>query len=136
MKVWYGYGSEHSANLVMIGSFKDARDAGKAKEVIDQLAEHIVSEVQAGTMETEGRTDRYSDKLLQLLQSVRIHDIGPAEMEQFAYDFDVKVDDDRVVLTTDESDVSAFLKVLIDRGARVEVYSAHEYPDGNYGRGK
>ncbi|EUA59807.1 hypothetical protein I550_2955 [Mycobacterium intracellulare 1956] len=33
------------------------------------------------------------------------------------------------MITTDESDVQALLKVLLDGGARVEVYSAHDYPD-------
>ena len=27
MKLWYGYGSEHSNNLVMIGQFKSVEDA-------------------------------------------------------------------------------------------------------------
>ena len=45
-------------------------------------------------------------------------------------------EDDKVVVTTNESDVSAFLKVMIDKGARVEVYSAHDYPETQCGRGK
>ena len=35
MKIWYQNGSEHSANLVMIGHFEDAANATKAKEIID-----------------------------------------------------------------------------------------------------
>jgi hypothetical protein len=35
----------------------------------------------------------------------------------------------KVVINTDEIEVSAFLKLLIDNGAKVEVYSAHDYPD-------
>ena len=30
MKIWYQHGSEHSANLVMIGHFEDATEATKA----------------------------------------------------------------------------------------------------------
>lgn len=41
-----------------------------------------------------------------------------------------------MILTTDESEVSAFLKVMIQKEAKVEVYSAHDYPDTEYGRGK
>ena len=37
--------------------------------------------------------------------------------------------DQQVVITTDEPDVSAFLKLMVDKGARVEVFSAHDYPD-------
>jgi len=39
-------------------------------------------------------------------------------------------------LTTEEFDISAFLKVMFSEGARIEVYSAHNYPDTAYGRGQ
>jgi hypothetical protein len=136
MKIWYGHGSEHSANLVMIGHFRTAGDAAKAKEVIDTLTEQVAADSAAGLMEIGIGMDHFTDKMLGLLQEVRVHDVGPAEMEQFGYDFGIRLDDTKVVLTTEESDVSAFLKVLIDKGARVEAYSAHDYPDAPYGRGK
>lgn len=37
MKVWNGYGSEHSMNLVMVGQFKTIEDAEKTKELIESL---------------------------------------------------------------------------------------------------
>lgn len=136
MKIWYGYGSEHSMNLVMIGRFKDAGDASKAKEVIERLTEQVNADVEAGGIVISGRTDRFTDAMLDLLTKVNVHSIGPAELEQFAYDVNVKVDSDQVVVTTDEIDVSAFLKVLLDKGARVEVFSAHDYAGTGYGRGE
>lgn len=136
MKVWYGYGSEHSMNLVMIGRFKDAGDAVKAKQVIDQITEQVNADVEAGKMRIGMPTDRFTDGMLDLLGKVNVHIIGPAELEQFAYDVTVKVEGTQVVVTTEESDVAAFLKVLVDKGARVEVYSAHDYQDTGYGRGR
>ncbi|MBK5292705.1 MAG: hypothetical protein JJE04_13625 [Acidobacteriia bacterium] len=122
-------------NLVMIGRFTDAGAAASAKEIIDKLTEHVRDESQAGEIEIGGHhIDRFSERMLNLLRELEIYDVSPVELEQFGYDFDVKVDGDKVVLTTDESDVSAFLKVLIDKGARVEVYSAHNYPDTAHGR--
>ena len=44
MKIWQGYGSEHSMNLVMIGHFKDAGSAVKAKELIDSFTEFVNAE--------------------------------------------------------------------------------------------
>ena len=61
--------------------------------------------------------------------------LRPAELEQFAYDVTVEVEDSQIVVTTDEIDVSAFLTVLIEKGARVEVYSAYAYPENGHGRG-
>ena len=135
MKVWYGYGSEHSMNLVMIGRFKDAGDAAKAKQVIEQLTAQVNDDVEAGLMEIGEQTDHFTNGMLDLLRQVNVHSLGPAELEQFAYDVSVTLDDTQVVVTTDEIDVLVFLKVLIDKGAHVEVYSAHDYPRTGYGRG-
>ena len=41
MKIWNSYGSEHSGNLVMIGTFKDAGEEERAKEIIDEITEFI-----------------------------------------------------------------------------------------------
>jgi len=136
MKIWNGYGSEHSANLVMIGHFKNAGDAAKTMEVIERLTEQVRTDEDAGLINIGGGTNRYGDAMLHLLESVKVHSVGPAELEQFIYDVRIKVKDNDIVLTTEETEVSAFLKVLIDHGARVEVYSAHDYPDTDQGRGK
>lgn len=136
MKLWYGYGSEHSMNLVMIGQFKDGGEATKVKEVIERITEQVNLDIEADHIEVGEQTDRYSDDMLTLLGSgVNVHGIYPAELEQFAYDVSVEVEDDKVLVTTEEIDVSAFLKVLLDKGARVEVYSAHHHPGTGYGRG-
>ena len=38
MKIWNGYGSEHSMNLVLIGRFKRAQDAEKVEKDIEKLS--------------------------------------------------------------------------------------------------
>jgi hypothetical protein len=50
MKIWYQYGSEHSANLVMIGHFKSADNVTKAKEIIDALAKQVREEESNGSL--------------------------------------------------------------------------------------
>ena len=135
MKIWYQHGSEHSANLVMIGHFENAVDAMKAKEIIEALTEQVSEDQSKGTLTLGSPTDRYGDEMLDLLVRLNIS-IGPQEVEQFAYEFSVKVDGNDLVLTTEELDISAFLKVMYLNGARVEVYSAHDYPDTLHGRGR
>jgi hypothetical protein len=129
MKIWNGHGSEHSANLVMIGHFKDVTSATKAKEVIDRLSEQASEDLSAGEIETDGSTKRYTKGMMEVLETVKVYDIGPPEMEQFVYDAHVDLKGDQIRITTDESDVTAFIKVLLNNGARVEVFSAHHYPD-------
>ena len=48
MKIWFGYGSEHSANLVMVGEFIDAGGAEKAKQVINDLTSQVEKDSEAG----------------------------------------------------------------------------------------
>lgn len=136
MKIWNQHGSEHSANLVMIGHFADAIEAAKAKQIIDELTEQVSADQANGSLVVGGPSARYTDAMLDLLSRVKVHSIGAGELEQFVYDVSVKVEGSDVIVTTDESDVSAFLKVMFERGARVEVYSAHDYPNTAHGRGK
>jgi hypothetical protein len=131
MKIWNSYGSEHSANLVMIGRFKSAADAMNAKEIIDEITGQIMEDDY-----TDAEGGRYSEATLELFRKLKIHSVAPSELEQFRSDVHVESKNDEVILRTDEIDVSAFLKVMIDLGARVEVFSGHDHPGSGYARGE
>jgi len=133
MKIWKGYGSEHSMNLVMIGHFKEVRDAEEVEELFRQLVNQASDDAEKQGTVPE---DRFTDRTLELLKETNLYTLRPNELEQLLFDVRIDVDGNKVVITTDEIDISAFLKVLLDKGARVEVYSAHDYPDTEYGRGK
>jgi len=126
MKTWINYGSEHWANLVMIGKFKDSESAEKTKAIIDEITEFMSS-----SDDDHRNADRYSEAALALLMKVGFHSVSPAELENFRYDIRSQVKDDQIVITTDEMEISAFLKLMVDKGARVEIFSAHDYPDSN-----
>ena len=136
MKIWHQHGSEHSANLVMLGHFENATEATRAKEIIDALTNQVREEESSGTRTVAQPLERYSDAMLDLLGRLNVASIGPRELEQFLYDVSVNVEGSKIVVTTEEIDVSAFLKVLLDQRARIEVYSAHNHPDSEYGRGR
>ena len=121
MKIWKAYGSEHSMNLVMIGHFKDAGAAEAAKDVLEELQQHFTEN------EPNGRT--YSEETIDLLSKVKTLSLGPSELEQFRYDFSVKVTQEKLTINTDEVEVSALWKVLIDRDAKVEIFSAHTHSE-------
>jgi hypothetical protein len=128
MKIWTDYGSEHSAKLVMIGTFRDTASAEEAKELIDEIT-HFITD----SGDNYENASRYPDGLMKLLEKVGFYSAGPAEFDQFRYEIDSELKGDKVVITTDEVEVSAFLKLLVDRGARVEVYSSHVYPNSRDG---
>lgn len=133
MKIWTGYGTEHSMNLVMIGHFKEAEDAAAALDVIERIRERVTADEAAGRLEIGTPLDRYTDGMLELLRDVDFFSVGPGELEQFAYDVSFDRDGDKIVIRTDESEVSAVMKLMVTRGARVEVYSAHDYVDTEHG---
>jgi hypothetical protein len=128
MKIWNGYGSEHSMNLVMIGSFKQADDAADVNDLLGELVEQIRKEPMR-SYDDDPEESRFSNEMLDFFRKAKLSTIGSAELDQFHYDVSVEQKGNRLILRTDESDVSAFLKLLIEKGAKVEVFSAHDYPE-------
>lgn len=129
MKVWRGFGSEHSMNLVMIGKFKSIADAEKAERIIELITKQVQADMDSGAITIGSRSERYTDEMMALFRELNVYDLNAVEVEQFAYDVNVKQSQDTILITTDESDVSAYLKILVAKGARVEVFSAHFYDE-------
>lgn len=128
MKIWNSYGSEHSYNLKMIGTFKTVEKAKDAKDAIEQLVRFVEK---TGGFDTYERAERFTDEQLELYRNGTkgVQSLSSREYSQFALDISVKQAENTIQISTDEIDVSAYLKVLIDCGAKVEVYSAHDYSD-------
>jgi hypothetical protein len=130
VKIWTGYGSEHSYSLVMIGRFVDHAAALATKEKFDELTEVVAVELEAGRLDVGWEADeRMSGELRDALNELRIYDLGVSDISNFAYDFSTHLKDDTVMLRTDEGEVQGFLKLMIDGGARIEVFSAHHWPE-------
>jgi hypothetical protein len=134
MKIWYGVGTEHSMNLVMIGHFADAASAEHAKDLIDQFTTAAKTEQDEKRLEAGEYADRYGEPILALLGSTNVHSLEPNDLQQFLYEADVEHSGNEVVITTDEIEVQAYLKLLLSKGARVEVYSAHDHRGTGHGR--
>jgi len=128
MKIWDGYGSEHSMNLVLIGKFKRAQDAEKVEIDIENLSAQALKD-DSHTIAFDGPADqRFSDEMLSLLGKLNLNTLGPADLGQLLSDHHLERKEDRITVTTDEAEVSAFVKLFIEAGAKVEVFSAHDYP--------
>jgi hypothetical protein len=115
----------------MIGQFKNQKDAKKTQNLIERLTAGLKDKIDIGTSR-----DRFGDDVLDLLKETNCYSLSPSELEHFLYDTHTRVEGDKIILKTEESEVSAFLKLMVNNGAKVEVYSAHDYPDSEYGRGK
>ncbi len=131
MKIWNGYGSEHSMNLVLIGRFKREQDAVKVVKDIDKLSDQASEDDSHFTAFGELEDQRFSGDMLSLLSSLKLHTLGPAELGQLVSEHHLSREGDQITVTTDEAEISVFVKLFIEAGAKVEVFSAHDYPPDN-----
>jgi hypothetical protein len=60
MKVWFGYGSEHSANLVMIGEFKTAEDAQTALDLLNEATQIAREDEENGLLDAGKVATRFT----------------------------------------------------------------------------
>lgn len=123
MKVWYGYSSEHSMKLVMIGSFKSEQDAVKTASVIKELREELYDKLEAGEIDNS-----YSKEVYEMLNRMGIYNLSTYDLNQFLFDFGIVQEGNKITLKTDESEVSAFFKLMVENGAKIEMFSTHDYP--------
>ncbi len=127
MKIWNGYASEHSSNLVMIGHFKEVRDAAEAKRLLNKLEDIVQNSPDNYVYDPAPKDRRFTKEMMDLVAEERFWLTSPADLGQLLLDVTVRQDGNKITVTTDEIDVSIFLKVMIRHGARVEVYSGHDY---------
>jgi hypothetical protein len=126
MKVWQGYGSEHSYRLVLIGHFRDETAAAEVEGQIGRLQEAVP---ELPEEEWEARTGRFPDELLELLNEIKVWDLTRAEVQAMIYDFSVERDASQLRITGNDGDIQGFVKLMIAGSARVEIYSAHDWTD-------
>jgi hypothetical protein len=133
MKVWYGHGSEHSANLVIIGTFKTEEDAVKTERLISQMMEVVLEDAKDGRIEAGKPVKEFSERLMQVSKSENFYAFSYTDPGELLLEHVVERDGNRIVVTTEDQQINALLKMLVHGSAKVEVYSAHDYPS-QYGR--
>src|SRR5687767_3203030 len=113
MKIWFGYGSEHSFNLVMIGHFADAMKARATADAIERLQRLAREKFDAGELDLGDGPPRFPDGMLALLRELEIYSFAYSDPSQLLLDCDISVRDSDVVLKSDDIDVAPFLKVML-----------------------
>jgi len=134
MKIWTGYGSEHSYSVVMIGHFTHEASARKAEERVRRLGVAAESELPESGWELPDA--RFTDSMLDLLKELGIYDLSRSDIENFGYEHSVDVTGNELRVSTDEGEVQGFLKVLIEGCAKVEIYSYHDWTAEGEPRGE
>jgi hypothetical protein len=127
VKIWTGYGSEHSYRLVLIGRFAQERDAELVKEKFDQLCDIASEEV--GHLDWEDANPGFSDPLYDKLSALKLANFSRSEVEGFGYLYGLEQVGATVRLDTDDAELQGLLKLLFDHGGRVEIYSSHHWTE-------
>ena len=128
MKIWYGFGSEHSANLMMIGRFKTPEDARAAKVVLERLNDVVESNFDYDRFDTNSMSVFDNGEVRDALSDLEIYYLSPEDLESFSRGHIARREGSNVLLQTEEWDFSGFMRVMVEKGARIEVYSGHFYP--------
>lgn len=127
MRIWHSFGSEHSMNLMLIGTFQSVSAAEAAVERMEAL--QTLAEQEWSDDDWRRGDQRMSEAAVETLSRLKLYDMGRVDISMFAFEHTVERDQTTVQIATDESDVQGFLKVLLGLGARVEVFSRHEWND-------
>lgn len=122
MKIWTGYGSEHSARLVMLGKFKSEEDASGFLGELGKL-EKLVQEDD----NEDGIFHEFPKQILDALFSGRVkfcRDFDPKDLDDFRQDLRRRQTEDPTVVEfrSDVTGWAGLIKMLLNAGARVEVF--------------
>lgn len=121
MKIWKSFAGEHSAKLKIIGTFKTEENAEKAAAFYNDLID--VEDKSKG----EGEDDYFSQELIDLFQKHKVHSLNETDVEQADYHYKLEPDGNRIEVLTDELEVQSIIKTFIRWGAKIELYSRHDY---------
>jgi hypothetical protein len=124
MKIWNSFGSEHSANLVIIGTFKTPAAAQEASKIIDELSKI------AADCYGQHQGHSLAKPMFDAVLKHNVGDITVPDAESLSLDFHVTTKGNTLEISTDETDIQALLKLMLRHDARIQVYSAHAYPKG------
>lgn len=127
MRIWRSYGSEHSMDLVLIGTFETPSSAQAAIEQMEALKD--LAESEWSDDDWRFPDERMPRKIVDELARLELYDMGRSDVDIFAFSHSVARKKETVYIETEETDVQGFLKVLIHLGARVEIFSRHQWND-------
>lgn len=125
MRIWHSYGSEHSMDLVLVGTFEAVSGAEAAIERMEALK--ALAEAEWSDDDWRRRDERMPGTLTDELIKLKLYDMGRSDVDIYAYEHSIERNGPTVRIRTEESEVQGFLKVLIHLGARVEVFSRHHW---------
>jgi hypothetical protein len=112
-------------DLVLIGTFETVSSAEAAVERMEALKS--LAEAEWSDDDWRRPDERMPNTLVDKLWELKLYEMGRSDVDIYAYEHSVERNGSKVRVWTEESEVQGFLKVLIHLGARVEVFSRHNW---------
>jgi hypothetical protein len=128
MKVWKGYGTEHSANLVIVGTFKTVNDATQASKIIMELTDIVRQDEEDGFIRAGNIPAKFSERIMSFVERTDFAMMNHEDPEALLYDFDITQDGNKISIHTEEQKYQIILNMMLSKGAKIEIFSAHDYP--------
>jgi Family of unknown function (DUF6375) len=125
MRIWHSYGSEHSMDLVLVGTFETVSTAEAAIERLEALK--ALAEAEWSDDDWRRQDERMPDTLIDGLSKLKLYEMGRSDVDIYAFEHSIERNGSTVRIRSEESEVQGFVKVLIHLGARVEVFSRHHW---------
>lgn len=120
MKVWKSFSGDHSAKLRIIGTFKTVEDAKEAADTFNDLL--------AVEEKDKGKNLYFSDEVMEVMKKHNFHSFSEQDPQQLDLFYALEPKGNEIIVETNEVEVQALLKVLLHKGAKIELYSQHDYP--------
>ena len=100
--------------------------------MLTQISESATSDQARGIVDHWARNEEFSEETEQRLRDLKLYNLSPADIADFALiSPSVERKGNMLRLRTDESEIGAFVKLMVNNGARVEVFCADEEPEGD-----
>ncbi|MDD4969682.1 MAG: DUF6375 family protein [Paludibacter sp.] len=117
MKIWKSFSSEHSAKLRITGTFKTVENANQAATAFNELLEK---------REVGDESYPFPEEIREVMNKYQVY-LNRNAAEDLDYIYPLDVEGKKIVVETDDFAIQALSQVFIRYGAKIEIYSRHDY---------
>jgi len=121
MKIWKSFSSDHSDKLRIIGKFKTSKDAQDAAIAFNELLD-------CKSKFIDDPDYPYSEAFREIMDKHKVY-LNPSAGEDFNYLYPMHPEKNKIIVETDDFAIQAVSQIFNRYGAKIEIYSRHNYPD-------
>ena len=101
MRIWHSYGSEHSMDMVLVGTFESVSGAEAAIERMEALK--ALAEAEWSDDNWRRQDEHMPDTVVDELRKLKLYEMGRSDVDIYAYEHAVERKGSTVRVRTEES---------------------------------